>query len=201
MKGDYITDNLIMKLKNTISKYYTDKGFLNAEINVTEKKDSAASNEESLLIDIKRNSRIKIYQIAIHGNEHMTAEQIKATFKKTKEKSIFNPLDDLDKMIYACISAVFHMDFLEIANVIDKTAYHNIRLRIFKTSKFIADDYEDDKVNLIEKYNSLGYRDAKILRDSISRNDENTINIDIWVDEGPILFPEHQLGGEYEIYR
>lgn len=185
VKGDYITDNLIMKLKNTIGKYYTDKGFLNAEINVIEKKDSATSNEESLVIDIKRSGRIKILQITIHGNEHVTNEQIKAVFKKTKEKSIFNPLNDLDKMIYASISAVLHMDFLEIANAIEKTAYDNIRLRIFKTSKFIQDDYTEDKVSLITKYNSLGYRDARILRDSISKNDENTIDIDIWVDEGP----------------
>jgi len=38
---------------------------------------------------------------------------------------------------------------------------------------------------LIKKYNSLGYRDARILRDSISKNPDNTINIDMWVEEGP----------------
>jgi outer membrane protein insertion porin family len=183
--GDYITDNLIIKLKNTITKYYTDKGYLNVEINVIEQKDSATANQESLLIDINRNGRIKILTISIHGNEHLPTEQIKATFKKTKEKSIFNPLDNIDKVIYASVSAIFHMDFLEIANVIEKNAYNNVRVRIFKTSKFIPEDYAEDKQNFITKYNSLGYRDARIVKDSISKNDDNTIDINIWVEEGP----------------
>ena len=38
---------------------------------------------------------------------------------------------------------------------------------------------------LIGKYNALGYRDARIIRDSISKNEDNTINIDIWIEEGP----------------
>ena len=109
---------------------------------------------------------------------------IKAVFKKTKEKSIFNPMNDVDKMVYESASTVLNMDFVEIANVIEKHAYDNIRIRIFKSSKFIDEDYQEDKLGLLEKYNSLGYRDARIVRDSISKNPDNTINIDVWVEEG-----------------
>jgi outer membrane protein insertion porin family len=185
VKGDYVTDNLIMKVKNTIGKYYTDKGFLNAEVDVAMKKDSATANEVSLVIDISPNGKVKIYQISIHGNKEVTTEMIKAAFKKTKEKSIFNPMDNIDTLIYASVSSTLHMDFLEIANDIEKTSYNNVRLRIFKSSKFIQDDYTEDKANLISKYNALGYRDARILKDTIRKNEDNTIDIDIWVDEGP----------------
>ncbi len=170
VSGDYVTDNLLMKTRNIILKYYHDKGYLNAEVTMTQKKDTAAANQVSLQIDIDRNSRIKVYNITIHNNAELTNEQVKSAFKKTKEKSIFNPMNDMDKVIYESVSTALNMDFVEIANVIEKQSYKNIRLRIFKSSKFIQEDYEEDKKTLVSKYNSLGYRDARIIRDSISKN-------------------------------
>lgn len=55
---------------------------------------------------------------------------------------------------------------------------------IFKSSKFIKDEYEADKKLIIEKYNQKGYRDARIIRDTIYKTRENRIAIDIEVDEG-----------------
>jgi len=183
-KGEYVTDNMIMRTKNIIRKYYNDKGFLNAEVEVFQKKDSASSNEVSLSIDIHKNGKVKVYNITIHGNHNLTTEQIKAGLKKTKEKGIFNPMNDIDKMIYQMAAAVFHVDFVEIANIMEKHAYDNIRFRIFKSAKFIKEDYEEDKNSLITKYNTQGFRDAKIIRDSISKNRDNTVSINIWVEEG-----------------
>lgn len=54
---------------------------------------------------------------------------------------------------------------------------------IFKPSKFIKDKYEEDKRNLINYYNSLGFRDARILSDSVWRND-NGFNINVKLSEG-----------------
>ncbi len=55
---------------------------------------------------------------------------------------------------------------------------------IFKPSKYIEEKYTADLENLIEKYREKGYRDAQIIKDSISWNDDNTINLDITVNEG-----------------
>lgn len=41
---------------------------------------------------------------------------------------------------------------------------------ILKSSKFIEEKYQEDKQSLINYYNSLGYRDAKIVSDSVWRN-------------------------------
>lgn len=59
---------------------------------------------------------------------------------------------------------------------------------ILKKSKFIAKDYKEDKGNIIAHYNKLGYRDATIIRDSIWRNPEGTIMMDIDIDEGNQYF-------------
>ena len=185
VSGDYVTDNLLMKTRNIILKYYHDKGYLNADVNISQKKDTAAANQVSLEFDIDRNGKIKVYSITLHDNNKLTDEQIKGSLKKTKEKSIFNPMNDMDQVVYETAKTTANMDFVEIANVLGEQSNKNIRIRIFKSSKFILEDYEEDKKNMIEKYNSFGYRDARITKDSISKNEDNTINIDIWVDEGP----------------
>jgi outer membrane protein insertion porin family len=184
VKGDYVTENLLLKTKNVILNYYRGKGFLNAEVDMTVKRDSAGSNEVSLIMDIAKNGKVRIYQINVHGNTTLTKEQITAAFKKTKEMSIFNPLDDMETMIWNAAKAALHMDFLGVIGIIEQHAMSVVRVRIFKSSKFIEDDYMEDKANLISKYNSQGYRDAEIVKDSISKNPDNTINIDIWVEEG-----------------
>ena len=61
-------------------------------------------------------------------------------------------------------------------------------LNIFASSKFIDDLYEEDKIKIIKKYNSLGYRDAEILSDSIYKISDNRIGIRISLQEGSQYF-------------
>ncbi len=61
-------------------------------------------------------------------------------------------------------------------------------LNILRSSKFILEKFEEDKINLIDKYNEIGKRDARVLRDSIYFVGENRINIDIWIEEGPTYY-------------
>ncbi|MDO4762758.1 MAG: outer membrane protein assembly factor BamA [Flavobacteriaceae bacterium] len=55
---------------------------------------------------------------------------------------------------------------------------------IFKGSKFIKEKYEEDKHSLVNYYNSLGYRDAKIVSDTVGRNEEGLFDIKIKLEEG-----------------
>lgn len=55
---------------------------------------------------------------------------------------------------------------------------------IFRSSKYIESKFEEDKEKVIAKYNERGYRDAKIVFDTVYRNEDNTFNIDIKVSEG-----------------
>ncbi|GAB1308485.1 outer membrane protein assembly factor BamA [Urechidicola sp. KH5] len=56
--------------------------------------------------------------------------------------------------------------------------------RFWKTSKFIQEDFDADKQALLDKYSEKGHRDARILNDSISWNDDGTINVHIALEEG-----------------
>ena len=64
-----------------------------------------------------------------------------------------------------------------------KTKAKKIR-NFFSSKKFLAEKYSEDKINLIKKYNEKGYRDATIVKDSVSKLEDNRVRLDIWVEEG-----------------
>jgi outer membrane protein insertion porin family len=56
--------------------------------------------------------------------------------------------------------------------------------KVFGSKKFLYNKYEEDKKNIIAKYNERGYRDAAIVKDSVFRFDNESVNIDITITEG-----------------
>jgi len=57
-------------------------------------------------------------------------------------------------------------------------------IRFWKKSKYIIKDFKDDKENVIDFYKEKGYRDARIISDSLIRNNDNTISLNINIEEG-----------------
>ena len=55
---------------------------------------------------------------------------------------------------------------------------------IFKVSKLRKKEYREDLRALVAKYNGMGYRDARIIRDTNYRVDDELVNIEIIVEEG-----------------
>jgi outer membrane protein insertion porin family len=56
--------------------------------------------------------------------------------------------------------------------------------RIFTASKFIKSKYEEDKEKLVEFYNSQGYRDARVISDSLYAIDTKYVGLRLTVEEG-----------------
>jgi outer membrane protein insertion porin family len=54
----------------------------------------------------------------------------------------------------------------------------------FKKSKLVRKDYEEDKVKIESYYNTVGFRDARIVKDSIWRNKKGQIMIHLDIKEG-----------------
>ena len=72
----------------------------------------------------------------------------------------------------------------KVKGAMKKTNENGNLLNLFKQKKFVESDYKDDKNRIIQKYNELGYRDARILRDSVVRYDDKTVDVYIDVEEG-----------------
>src|SRR5690606_9594798 len=56
--------------------------------------------------------------------------------------------------------------------------------RFWKKSKFIPEDYDTDLTSVIDAYKEKGYRDARVLSDTIVRQSDNAVAIDITLEEG-----------------
>jgi outer membrane protein insertion porin family len=57
-------------------------------------------------------------------------------------------------------------------------------IRIFKRSKYTFSGIEEDKASIIKKYKSSGFRDARILSDTLINDNDKTISLKFDLEEG-----------------
>ncbi|NMW21302.1 MAG: outer membrane protein assembly factor BamA [Chlorobiaceae bacterium] len=73
----------------------------------------------------------------------------------------------------------------KLRGVFNETHQNSWWRKIFGTPKLDNDKFNDDKSLLVEFYRNNGYRDARVLRDSITNTDDKKgIILDIYLDEG-----------------
>ncbi|MDE6811967.1 MAG: outer membrane protein assembly factor BamA, partial [Muribaculaceae bacterium] len=72
----------------------------------------------------------------------------------------------------------------KVKRAMKKTNENGNLLNLFKQKKFVDSDFEDDKRRIINKYNELGYRDARLVSDSVVKYDDNNVDVYLKVDEG-----------------
>ena len=183
-RGDVVTDHLMIKSIRIIKGYYADKGFLNAEIAIEEKPDKTHESFEELVIDVKKNSKVKIKHILIEGNDQLSDDAVRGTMKETKERGVFTPLDSLGPLVINLTRDAATLHFNRFRDHLVRYYKENYKVKIFKGSKFIEKNYEDDLNLIIAKYNKKGFRDAQIISDSIYTIDKQNIGITINIDEG-----------------
>ena len=142
--GKVVNDNLIVMSSNKIQKYFKEKGYLNATVEVIQQADTAFNNAVILGFKIATGERVKIGQIAFSGNTAVSDKVLFRAMKNTKVKG----------------------------------------KSILKVSKLKNKEYKDDLKAVVAKYNSLGYRDARIVQDTSYSVSSELINIDISLEEG-----------------
>ena len=83
MKGSQITPNMIDRAKILAKKYFDDKGYKNAEIDIQQRDDVTGKNQVILDINIDKHDKMKIRDIVIVGNKSLRTSKIKGgLFKK-----------------------------------------------------------------------------------------------------------------------
>ena len=171
-----------------IKKFYTDKGYGRVQVSVLERNDTGAVNKVILTFVIVKGNKTHINQINIVGEQHATEASLKHTLKGTKEMSRFTLHPDDDKSVYPVTKRSFgrymgDFGFLTPSKTLDALDEY-FRFKLFASSKFNESKYEEDKQSLISHYNTLGYRDASIVSDTVYPVKNGNINIDIRVKEG-----------------
>ena len=162
MRGKILTQNSINNSINLIKVYYLNKGFLNASVGYLTTIDTTAVNSENLIFNIHKGKKVKIKEIKITGRKKIA----------NPKKTLLNRKD-----------TVYAINNRQVKKSMKETKAKNW-WRIFKVSKFIDENYIDDKENLIAKYNQVGYRDARITSDTTYLNKDNTLTIEMNIEEG-----------------
>ena len=86
VKGMQITPNMVDRAKIIIKKYFDEKGFKNAEINIIEREDPKDKEQVYVDVNIDKKEKIKVHKITIEGNTVLSDKKLKRTMKKTNEK-------------------------------------------------------------------------------------------------------------------
>lgn len=183
-----VTEATKKEAEERIRLYYVDKGYGKATVRTIERPDSSRKNSVALTFDIDKGSKTKINQINISGNTAATDTRLKRTFKGTKETSRLSLKADDDGSVYETDHRSFgkyvrNFGFLSPTKTLDALDPY-FRFKLFSSSKYNEAKLEEDKESLISYYNSLGYRDASIVDDTIYTVSNGNLNIDVKVQEG-----------------
>ncbi len=95
VKGTQVTPNMLDRAKILAKKYFDDKGFKNADIQINQRDDVANKGQVILDVIVDKKEKIKVHQITIDGNEKLSDRKIKGglfskgAFAKTHEAGKF----------------------------------------------------------------------------------------------------------------
>ncbi len=105
--------------------------------------------------------------------------------QKTNQVNMIVDVDKGDRVKIADIDIIGNekLSDAKLRRSLKNTKQKNF-FRFWKRSKFVRSDYQEDKQALISKYKENGYRDARILSDTLIRKDEKTVALKINVEEG-----------------
>ncbi|MBO97965.1 MAG: outer membrane protein assembly factor BamA, partial [Flavobacteriales bacterium] len=161
-RGDILTKNLINNSVNKIKEYFINKGFYKISVNYLVSPDTLKNNYKNLTFTINKGKKVKIKNIIINGRKKIF---------NTKQNLIFKK------------DSIYAISDFQIRKSMKETKKKNA-WRFYKASKFIEQNFINDKKNIIKKYNEIGYRDARITYDTVYLNQDNTLTIEMNISEG-----------------
>ena len=184
IENDSVWLNIYLKQRPKINeiKFY---GVKKSEQEDIEKKINIKRND---ILTADLTDRIKVLSKNYFSEKGFDNAEITVVQKPDAEKGLANLDIIVDKkqkikVHDIIVSGNNSLSITKIDNAMKKTNRPTL-LNFFKSKKFIKSLYETDKNSLIEKYNEIGHRDAKILKDSVVHIDSTHVDIYLTVDEG-----------------
>jgi outer membrane protein insertion porin family len=118
-------------------------------------------------------------------NTKVNVNVIADTTNANQVKMLVN-IDKGDKVKVESITIEGNQKFsdVKVRKAMKNTKEQNL-LHVLKASKFIKEKYKEDLENIVKKYKEKGYRDARVVSDSVSYDKKiNKIAIKLKIEEG-----------------
>ena len=136
--GDVVTENLLRTSANKIKGYYIEKGYTRVEVTPLTELDT--NGRVNITYQVKRGKKVKIDSLIFEGNEKVSSFNLENKMEKTHD--------------------------------VHYTKYWYRPWRIFtkafwKKSRYIESDFREDLDKVIAYYNEQGYRDARVVSDTV----------------------------------
>ena len=161
-KGSQVTPNIIDRAKTIIKRYYDGKGYKNAEVDIRQTDSDMGENMVDLTVYVDKHEKVKVHELRIDGLAYWDSVGIK-----------FWPVFKKD-----------YMTFRGANRALKKTNARHKWYNMFRAKKFTDEQYKADKKALMDKYHELGYRDMRIVSDTVTKYDEKHVDIVMHLEEG-----------------
>ncbi len=150
--GDVVTENMLRTSTNKIKGYYIDKGYTRVEVTPTTKADT--NGRLTITFNVNRGRKVKIDSLIFAGNSQVSMPVLQSKMEKTHDVHYRKRLWSSPKEPW--------------------------KLRIFtkafwKKSRYVESDFQEDLQKVLDYYNEEGYRDARIVRDTVWQVADDTL--------------------------
>ncbi|HPS83810.1 MAG TPA: POTRA domain-containing protein, partial [Bacteroidales bacterium] len=191
-----------------IRSHFVDKGFFNAQVEVTQKLDTTAGNMVTLDFKINRGKKMKISEIAVTGNNLVEEKVIRKSMKETKEKKIYHLFkaskyipSEFEKDKSAVIAKYKEMGYRDVSIVSDTVAIQNekelmLGLKIDEGPKYYFGEitwvgnskYTDKQLNEILGLKRGDVYNQSMLESSLFYNLSGRDISSLYMDDGYLFF-------------
>lgn len=187
--GRVVTENVKRNAIDAIQKYFTDKGFASATVDIVETSEPSLQNSVNLTFNIVKGKKVRINEINFFGNDRVSDLKLKKQMKGTKEMTRITLYPEKQQSPYGTNEPVPFKNYFNDAGFLSFTKSREfldpyIRIKLFSSAKFNETKYGEDKDKVLDYYNSIGFRDAMIAADTQYFNLKGNMNVDLKVDEG-----------------
>ncbi|MEG2665505.1 MAG: BamA/TamA family outer membrane protein, partial [Bacteroidales bacterium] len=172
-EGDIITDYKIGQIEKKVREIMIEKSFLNAEVSIIKKADTVQANSLILIVKINKNDRIKIETIHFDGNKALMPE-VEGLNVWQKISKAFGKVGNKENLAFPSQKLKRKM----------KNTKEEAWWRFWKRSKYVASAFREDLKSLSEAYNKEGFRDFRVVDDSVYTINPTRLGIKIKVFEG-----------------
>jgi len=136
--GEVVTENLLRTSTNKVKGFYIDKGYTRVDVTPTTETDS--TGRVTITYNINRGKKVKIDSLLIEGNKEVSDFELENQMEKTHDVN-------------------YTKKWYKPWRILTKA--------FWKKSRYIEADFQDDLDKIITYYNKEGYRDARIISDTV----------------------------------
>jgi outer membrane protein insertion porin family len=184
-----ITENTRRNAVEAIRKFFTDKGYMNVQVRIEEKPDPTFVNSNSLTFYIDKRNKVKVASVNFYDNEDLSDLELKKQLKGTKEMTKITLRPTQTASPFGENPRVTFSDYVRDFGFLSLSKTKNFldpyfRFKLFSSAKFDRTKFEEDLQNVVNHYNTMGYRDAQIVDTALYYNAEGNLLVDVKVSEG-----------------